>query len=91
MAEKSFVNDAAEMLGAALLVVEVAALAVELDELELEDELPHPATTATVSSAVVTALIRLKDIKHSLSGWRHRRQPHISWVLPKSGPRLFQK
>ncbi len=75
IAVKSLVNEDVEITGAVLVEV-----LVELDVLvlELDDELPHPAMIATVSSAVTTAPIRLKRILHSLSGRRHGRLPGLS-------------
>src|ERR1019366_6513955 len=52
IAEKSFVNDVAEMLGVAVL------LGVEVLVVELDDELPHPATTAPTATASPTAYIQ---------------------------------
>ena len=56
-------NDVALIAGAAALLVELAEEVELLDELLELDELPHPAMIATVSNAVATAPIRLKDIK----------------------------
>jgi hypothetical protein len=83
------------MVGTALLEVDVAELAVELDELEavleVEDELPHPAITATVSSAVATAPIRLKDISTPFQGGRHRRHPRLSWTVSQCTAQVVPK
>jgi len=62
IAEKSFVNDATEMLGAAADADDDAAadvVAEELEELELEDELPQAATPtlAVTASAAITDLL----------------------------------
>jgi hypothetical protein len=62
MAEKSLVNDEAEMLGAGLAVVEVAELAaLELDELDFE-ELLHAAIPPTISKVAHRAPTRRMDV-----------------------------
>jgi hypothetical protein len=58
IAEKSFVNDEAEMLGVGAAAEVLVELLVEVDELEL-DELPQAATPtlAPSTSATTTSLL----------------------------------
>jgi hypothetical protein len=60
MAEKSLVNDVAEIDGAAAAVVVVAPAAEELDELDL-DELLQATRPVAVTSAADMATARLAE------------------------------
>jgi hypothetical protein len=76
MAEKSLVNEVAEMLGAAA----PAELDAEAEpELELLlDELPQAATSAATANAGATARIRLDNMQTPLSGADGRLLPLTS-------------
>jgi hypothetical protein len=74
MAEKSFVNEVAEMLGVAEEELgDALALPLAL-EVELLDELPHPTATADMTAMSANARNRPKTKLHSPVFWRRVRR-----------------
>jgi hypothetical protein len=94
MAEKSLVNDAAEMLGAAppdaaddVPALELELAAAELDfEVELDPELPQPAMTAAATSVGTIARFQAV-IKDSPLDAKALPRPQIAVCLARPGQR----
>jgi hypothetical protein len=84
MAEKSLVNADAEMLGAAPADV-LAVLVPAADELELDDELPQPASNPATTSAGTIARLQ-PAMKLLLSTEGASRWPSVSKSISPPEP-----